>query len=136
MGRTKSYDRDELIGQAMELFRDNGFAATSTQMLVDELGINRFSLYAEFGSKQALFYEALKRYNHDVIEVSFGLLEAPTASVGEIEALLTFYGTGGEGRALGRGCLLCNTAIEFGYQDPEIVRYFLPKNQKFQDGEQ
>ena len=39
----------------MELFRDHGYAGTSTQMLVEGLGVNRYSLYAEFGSKQALF---------------------------------------------------------------------------------
>jgi AcrR family transcriptional regulator len=35
MGRKKKYDRDTLIEQAMELFRDHGFAGTSTQMLVE-----------------------------------------------------------------------------------------------------
>ena len=44
MGRKKTYDRDVLIGKAMELFRDHGFAGTSTQMLVEGLGVNRYSL--------------------------------------------------------------------------------------------
>ena len=76
MGRKKSYDRDELIAKAMEMFRDHGFAGTSTQMLTDGLGVNRFSLYAEFGSKQALFDAALQRYDEQVIERSYGPLEA------------------------------------------------------------
>ena len=59
MGRKKSYDREELVAKAMEIFRDHGFASTSTQMLVEGLGVNRYSLYAEFGSKQALFDEAV-----------------------------------------------------------------------------
>ena len=118
MGRKKSYDRDVLIGKAVEIFRDHGFAGTSTQMLVDGLGVNRFSVYAEFGSKQGLFDAALQRYDEEVVERSFGPLEAPGAGIDEIRALLEFYGTAGEGPAAGRGCLLCNTAVELGPEDP------------------
>ena len=128
MGRKKSYDRDELVGKAMELFRDHGFAGTSAEMLVESLGINRFSLYAEFGSKQGLFDAALERYDDQVLGRTFGRLEAPGAGVDEVRALLEFFGTAGEGRGYGRGCLLCNTAVEFGPDDPSgagfVQRYF------------
>ena len=128
MGRKKKYDRDDLIEKAMETFRDHGFAGTSTQMLVEELGVNRFSLYAEFGSKQGIFDAALERYNEQVVERNFGPLEAPTAGVEEVRALLLFYASASRGPALGRGCLLCNTAVEFGPLDPGgtefVKRYF------------
>ena len=84
MGRRKTYDRDVLIEKSMEIFRDHGFAGTSTQMLVEQLGVNRFSLYAEFGSKQALFDAALERYDDVVIERNFGPLETPAAGIDEI----------------------------------------------------
>ncbi len=46
----------------------------------------------------------------------------------EIRALLDFYGAAGDGPASGLGCLLCNTAIEFGPTDPSGAgftrRYF------------
>ena len=128
MGRNKTYDRDVLIGKAMELFRDHGFAGTSTQMLVEGLGVNRYSVYAEFGSKQALFDAALERYDEEVVERNFGPLEAPGAGIAEVRALFGFFGTAGESPASGRGCLLCNTAVEFGPDDPSgagfVQRYF------------
>lgn len=128
MGRKKSYDRDALVGKAMEVFRDHGFAGTSAEILVEHLGVNRFSLYAEFGNKQGLFDAALKRYDEEVVERSFGPLEAPGAGLAEVRALLEFYGSAGEGPAFGRGCLLCNTAVEFGPNDPSgaqfVQRYF------------
>ena len=128
MGRKKKYNRDSLIEKAMEIFRDHGFAGTSTQMLVEELGVNRFSLYAEFGNKQKLFEAALERYNKEVVGRNFGPLEAPTAGVEEIRALLEFYASASKGPASGRGCLLCNTAVEFGPLDPSgtkfVQRYF------------
>ena len=128
MGRKKNYDRDTLIEKAMEIFRHHGFAGTSTQMLVDGLQVNRFSLYAEFGNKQALFDAALERYDKQVVERNFGPLETPTAGIEEIRALLEFYASASSGPASGRGCLLCNTAVEFGPADPSgaefVQRYF------------
>ena len=52
MGRAKQYDRTNLLDRAVELFRRHGFNGTSTAELVAELGVNRKSMYAEFGSKQ------------------------------------------------------------------------------------
>ena len=112
----------------MDIFRDHAFASTSTQMLVEGLGVNRYSLYAEFGSKQALFDEALTRYDAQVIERNFGPLEAPGAGVAEVRALLKFFGAADTSPASGRGCLLCNTAVEFGPNDPSgtgfVAQYF------------
>ena len=128
MGRKKNYDRDVLTKKAMELFRDHGFTGTSTQMLVENLEVNRFSLYAEFGNKQGLFEAALERYDEDVIERNFGPLETPRAGTEEIRTLLEFYASASKGPAAGRGCLLCNTAVEFGSVDPGgagfVQRYF------------
>jgi AcrR family transcriptional regulator len=39
------------------------YTATRTADLVGELGVNRKSMYAEFGSKQALFEAVLERYD-------------------------------------------------------------------------
>lgn len=128
MGRRKTYDRETLIARAVDLFRDNGFAGTSAEMLVEALGANRYSIYAEFGSKQGLFEAALERYDNEVIGGRIGPLELPGAGVEAIRTLLTFYGDSAYALAAGRGCLLCNTAVEFGDTDPSgagfVQRYF------------
>ncbi len=128
MGRRKSYDREALVGKAKEIFRDHGFGGTSAEMLVQGLGVNRSSLYAEFGSKLGLFEAALERYDAEVVERNFGPLEVPGAGLDEIRALLEFFGAATRGPAAGRGCLLCNTAVEFGPEDPGgqgfVQRYF------------
>ncbi len=123
MGRKKKYDRDILITKAMELFRDHGFAGTSSQMLVEGLGVNRFSLYSEFENKQKLFEAALEQYNQVVVERRFGPLEAPDAGASDIRQLLEFFAAAIEGPAAGRGCLLCNSAVEFGSDDPSGERF-------------
>jgi len=135
MGRKKSYNRDDLVGKAMEVFRDNGFAGTSAEVLVDHLEVNRYSIYAEFCSKQGLFDAALKRYDEEVLDRNFGPLEAPGAGIADIQVLFEFFGLSGESPAWGRGCFLCNTAVEFGPLDPNgtgfVERYFERVSQAF-----
>jgi TetR/AcrR family transcriptional repressor of nem operon len=112
----------------VQLFRERGYAGTSAELLVQRLGVSRYAIYSEFGSKQGLFDEALRRYDEDLITRRFGPLEAPGAGLGEIRALLGFFGSAGDGPAAGLGCLLCNTAVELGPLEPsagEVVqRYF------------
>jgi TetR/AcrR family transcriptional repressor of nem operon len=62
MGRPKTYDRDEVLVRAMDLFWKEGFAGAHLGKLVEATGLNRFSLYKEFGGKEGLFEEALQRY--------------------------------------------------------------------------
>lgn len=133
MGRKKNYDRAKLIKGAMEIFRDHGFAGTTSQMLVDGLGVNRFSIYAEFGNKQGLFDAALEHYNNVVVERNFGPLDSPEAGTEEIRRLLEFFASASKGPASGRGCLLCNTAVEFGPTDPsgsQFVQHYFKRLSK------
>ncbi len=128
MGRKKTHGRDELLAKAMEIFREHGFAGTSADMLVQRIGVSRYSLYSEFGNLKGLFEAALERYNDEIIDLRFGPLEHADAGLGEIRAVLDFYGSASDGPAAGKGCLLCNTAVEFGPDDPTgsgaIKRYF------------
>ncbi|MCZ2498855.1 TetR family transcriptional regulator [Xylophilus sp. Kf1] len=64
MGRPRTFDRDSALTQAMHLFWEHGFDATSLAQLKEGLGggISAPSFYAAFGSKEALFQEAVARY--------------------------------------------------------------------------
>ena len=59
----KQFDVDQALGKAMQAFWAHGYAATSTQDLVETMGINRGSLYATFGNKRSLFIQVLRRYD-------------------------------------------------------------------------
>ena len=136
MGRKKSYDRADLVESAMDLFHAHGFAGTSTQMLVERLGVNRNSMYAEFGSKQALFDAVLRRYEQQLMNDTFGALRAPDADLDSIAALFERFGGDAAGPAAGLGCLLCNTAVELAGDDPSgegfVQRYFESVQAAFQ----
>ncbi|MFW2334538.1 TetR/AcrR family transcriptional regulator [Ilumatobacter sp.] len=123
MAGAKQYDRTELLDRAVELFRRQGFSATSTAELVDELGVNRKSMYAEFGSKQGLFEATLERYNEHHLTNVIGPIEAPDAGPDAIRAAFDGYAAASDGWAQGRGCLLCNTAVERGALDEGARRH-------------
>lgn len=112
MGRAKSYDRRAVTEKAMALFWEQGYHATSTRELADAMGLNPYSIYAEFGSKEALYDAAVDHYEQTVVTGHFGRLEAETASLEDIRAVLDFFGDSGDRRGSHRGCLLCNASTE------------------------
>lgn len=136
MGRKKNYQPEALVEAAVTLFHVHGFAGTSTEMLVQTLGVNRNSMYAEFGSKQALFDAALRRYEQQFMKHVFGPLEARDAGLDTIAALFTRFGKDAKSAA-GLGCLLCNTAVELAGADPSgerfVERYFARVQGAFQN---
>lgn len=112
MGRPKTYDRAQVTDRAMRLFWERGYHATSTRELAEAMEVNPYSLYAEFGSKEALFDAAIDRYEQIVVQHHFGKLETPTASLEEVRAVLDFFGDNGSRAGSERGCLMCNTSTE------------------------
>ena len=61
-GRPRAFDEEEVLDVAMQLFWEHGFDGTSMSELTEAMGINRRSVYAAFGNKEALFTSALERY--------------------------------------------------------------------------
>ena len=135
MGRKKGYTRVGLIEAATGLFHAYGFEATSTEMLVRHLGVNRNSLFSEFGTKRALFDEVVERYNDEFVTAGVGTLERDDACLDAIGKLFAAFGADSMGRFAGMGCLMCNTAIELGAETPEgnvlVLRYFERLNRVF-----
>ncbi len=61
-GRPRAFERDDALDIAMDLFWRHGFDATSTNQLTSAMDISPPSLYAAFGSKEALYREAIAQY--------------------------------------------------------------------------
>jgi len=120
MARTKQFDRDEVLDSAVRLFWRQGYEATSIRDLVDATGINRASMYATFGGKEALFEAALDHYVDQISRDRLALLSADGSARKALEryfnSLIRF--SLGEGRNL--GCLLTNTAVEAAARNPDL----------------
>ena len=78
MGRQKSYQRDHVLLHAMNAFWDKGYHATTLADLCAATELNRNTLYTEFGSKSALFHDALQLYtDYGVQQACFYLKRKP-----------------------------------------------------------
>jgi len=80
-------------------------------------------MYAEFGSKQGLFEAALDGYGDHHLAAVLAPTEALDAGADAIREAFAGYADASEGWARGRGCLLCNTAVERAALDPGAHRH-------------
>ncbi|MEQ6201871.1 TetR/AcrR family transcriptional regulator [Sulfitobacter sp. HNIBRBA2951] len=109
MPRKPSYDRDELIERARDLFWQRGWAGTSLKDLEAVLQMKPGSFYAAFGSKEALFALAMERYAADGRERLKALVQAH----GPIRALQRFPKMVVENDAApAKACMLSKTLLE------------------------
>jgi AcrR family transcriptional regulator len=86
-GRPKGFCVDTALDAATRLFAAKGYEGASLSDLTAAMGINRFSLYATFGNKEALFVKARSRYAQIVGRRREEALGASTAREG-LERLL------------------------------------------------
>ena len=117
MGRSKEFDTDKALIQAMELFWSNGYEKTSIQDLLDVMGIHRKSLYDTFGDKHELYMEAVKRYQQ-IVERNIKKQLIQGSSIKEIIKNL-FYMIIDNERFRKHGCLFVNMAVELSACDDE-----------------
>jgi TetR/AcrR family transcriptional repressor of nem operon len=125
MGRPKQFDPDAAVEQAMEVFWRKGYAGTTPQDLVDALGIGKGSLYNAFGSKHALFEQALRRYRDSQAVALIQMLEEPGSVKARLRKVLELLARMDLADPDRRGCMAVNTAAELAGTDEtatEIVR--------------
>lgn len=79
LGRPREFDTEKALDHAMQVFWRKGYLGTSLSDLTEAMGINRPSLYAAFGNKEALFRKVLDRYSRGPSVYLTEALEEPTA---------------------------------------------------------
>jgi AcrR family transcriptional regulator len=87
LGRPRAFSEEAALDAAMRVFWDKGYEGASLTDLTQAMGINRPSLYATFGDKEALFLRAMEQYTNGPGHYLWAALEEPTAYA-VIEALL------------------------------------------------
>ncbi|MDO6582098.1 TetR/AcrR family transcriptional regulator [Photobacterium sp. 2_MG-2023] len=119
MARTKNFDREEKLIQAMELFWLKGYADTSVSDLVECLGINRFSLYNTYTDKASLFSEALDYYLKKVSFPPLHKLLHENAGYEDIVAYLKRFAS--LQREQTCGCFMQNALLERAHCDETVL---------------
>src|SRR5712671_2583479 len=120
-GRPRAYQPEVALGRALDLFRKDGFAATSLDDLSAATGMNRPSLYGAFGDKRELYIKSHARYRADARAAMADIFRVELPIKKRLERIfavaLDIYLSGGEGP---RGCFTVMTAASEAIADPQI----------------
>jgi AcrR family transcriptional regulator len=119
-GRPREFDLDEALDHALRVFWRKGYEGTTLADLTEAMGINRPSLYAAFGDKEALFRKAVDRYAEGPAAYVREALNEPTARA-VAERLLGGVIDVVTDRRNPRGCFLVQAALACG-ETAESVR--------------
>lgn len=113
-GRPRAFDRDAALAQATHLFWSKGYEATSIADLTEAMGIGSPSLYAAFGSKDALYAEAVRHYEQTYRGVVWAGFEAATTAREAVWALLRDSAAGLTGKVqdVPHGCMVALSTVD------------------------
>jgi AcrR family transcriptional regulator len=117
-GRPRSFDREQALDAAMNVFWSKGFEGASLSELTEAMGINPPSLYAAFGDKEGLFVEAVRRY-HSKVQESCPYQDQATARA-SIERLLTDLASIFTDPQHPKGCLAVMAATTSASAGPKL----------------
>ncbi len=128
MPKTETFNRNQVLQKATEVFHKKGYNGTSMQDLVDATSLNRSSIYNSFGSKLNMFLEVLSHYQsfHNT-NFNQGLANSYNAK----EAIETIFElnlneiVNDNDR---KGCMIVNCKSEMVNQEV-LIKSFMEKNQ-------
>lgn len=129
MARKKNFDEQEVLDKALQLFWRKGYHATSIQDLVDELGINRASMYDTWGDKHRLYLAALKRYRQYASSWFLEEIRSEKPARQIIENFLKHLVNDMIADADRKGCFVVNSTTELATMDKE-VRAMVEENRR------
>ena len=131
LGRPRTFCVEQALDRALQVFWQKGYEGASLSDLTEAMSINRPSLYAAYGNKEALFRKALDRYAQNTEALLRGSLQRKDWRAA-IESFLYAVADGVTCPEKPHGCLTvrCNLA---GSEAAESIRREITKRRH--DGE-
>jgi TetR/AcrR family transcriptional regulator, transcriptional repressor for nem operon len=105
----------------MRVFWEHGYHATSVQDLMRAAGVQKQSLYGAFGDKRSLFLKCLNLYTKQTLFEIQRMLNESDSPLEAIERVMQFASQPPDSKDCPPGCLMANTALELGPNDPGIA---------------
>lgn len=131
MSRPKQFDRERALRQALDVFWDKGYEATSTDDLLSAMGIARQSLYDTFGDKRRIYVEALRVYVESNYVETARLLSEGDSPLAALQALMLRI-AGEPPQARSRGCMGIKSINERSAVDPDVLALNRESTLKFE----
>ena len=121
MARPKEFDQEKALHRAISVFSQKGFAATSTDDLMQAMDVGRQSMYDTFGDKRALFLKALEVYVAESVRAINAELQTPGSPLAAVRIALIHFA---ERKDLSStdGCMGINAVCEFGMRDEAVTQ--------------
>ena len=127
-GRPPSFDAETVVADALQVFCQCGYEATSLAELEQELGVNRSTLYNSFDGKEGLFRAAVDVYLDILEEGMFGPLREGTQGIEDLVSFTERLSLGLTDPTLPQGCLVVNAMVT--HDAPEATAQYF---QSFRD---
>lgn len=121
-GRPREFDLDNALDKAMDVFRFQGFHATSISDLSKAMNLTVGSIYKAFGDKHNLFYQVFNRYLLLRKKELNEYLSHANTGYEKIQNLLNFYIDSVKELEGKKGCLVVGSAIEIEVLNHELTR--------------
>jgi AcrR family transcriptional regulator len=132
-GRPRSFDRTAALARAMEVFWTKGYEGASIADLTAAMKIGSPSLYAAFGSKEALFRDAVELYGAtEGTEIWSVLDTAPTAREA-VEGFLMATAASFARPGKPAGCMIVLSALNATEASESICRVLRAKRVQNQE---
>lgn len=122
MARPRTFDVEQVLDAATDVFWRKGYAATTPQDLCDATGLGRGSLYNAFVGKRELFDRVLERYNERGAVAQLDVLDGPKAVKDRIRDLLMLTLHNDQTGMRRAGCLAVSTAVQMGGNDEQLTK--------------
>ena len=120
MARQREFDEDKVLDALQDVFWEHGYEGTSYADIMKATGLQKGSLYAAFGDKRSLYYQAIGRYDQTNVRDGVAMLRDAALPGKDRIALLMQSLVDAAQTQRGRwGCLLCNAAIDQAPFDPK-----------------
>jgi TetR/AcrR family transcriptional repressor of nem operon len=133
MARPRSFDPDEALDLARDVFWRKGFQSTSLHDVTAATGLAKPSLYAAFGDKNALFLKVLDRYHQRIVANTERVLKEGPSAREAIERWLTGFVPFCSGAKGIRGCLSVNTVADGAFDQKEVRKRVERFNRKLEE---
>jgi AcrR family transcriptional regulator len=120
MPRQKEYKKKDVLNASTKVFWEKGYKGTSVSDLVEVTGLNKHSMYSEFGSKEGLFLASIEHYANETNKDLALLLMKKPLGMHNIESYFNNradYLSSDDSNS----CLLINSAIEMNVLSEAII---------------
>lgn len=122
LGRHRAFEEDRVLDDAVRLFWEQGFEATSIEDVSERTGLSRSSIYQAFNSKRGLFDSALERYLDRWIGSLLETLESGRKGLDDVTGFFTGLADGLDDPGVDPelGCFMVNTIAELAWRDDRV----------------